>query len=171
MKKDFYIFSDIKGVLNSTLWQKKFKEFELGKQGYFKDVCPDNMEELNILIKKLSKKYNVKLVITAPWHMNFEKTKKLLVKGGLAYKDEILFTTPTEQKIRGLEINEFTEKNNLKGNYVVIDTGVDDVRPYIPAEKIIHPFAEYGLSNTDVTKYINKHKRLFETAEENIIGE
>ena len=70
MKKDFFVFSSLNGVLNSKLWLTKFKEFGLDEKGYSKLICPDSLSALNNLIKKISKKFNVKLVLSSLWRMN-----------------------------------------------------------------------------------------------------
>jgi len=165
MKKDFFVFSSLDGVLNSKLWLAKYKEFGLDQKGYTKLICPDCLSALNYLIKRLSKKYNVKFVLSSLWRMNVEATKKKLILNGLDYKLELLQTIDFGvDSVRGLEIQDFIEKNGVKNNYLIIDDDADNVRPFHQEDKIIKTDnMGDGLTDRLIAQYISEHKKMFET--------
>ena len=138
MKKNYYIFLDIDGVL----YDYKFliPEMENGnikKGGLIKNFNPKSIYALNFLIKYLEKKYNVNLVITSAWRYNLNLLKEVLLNNGLIFNKEILKIETTEENFRSKEIQLFIKKNKIKNNFVIIDDETQELEGCFNKKNII----------------------------------
>ena len=137
MKKQFYIFLDIDGVL----WSAPYiiREIDRGniKRGLIKDLEPKCVDALNYFIKCLDKVYDVRLVISSSWRYHMESTIKTLKKYGLEYSKEIDRTIISKDTSkRGLEIKEYlSNKDNYE--FVIIDDEMFDYNKEFNIDNII----------------------------------
>ena len=166
MKKKFYIFLDIDGVLwdePHILEQSKNDSLydSLGKNAFKKE----SMQALNLLIEGLEQSYSVQLVISSDRRGDMQKTTKVLYDNELKYQNKIDKTPATLSQIRGFEIKKYLlQKNELK-SYVVIDDEIADIKPFVPMEKIIKTSDQSALNLKQVKHFLNKHNLLTEELE------
>lgn len=117
----FYVFLDIDGVLWDWKYQKEFLKQNPHLHGRFVNKFdPKCIDALNFLLKELSKKYNVQLVISSTWRLEFEKAISSLLNQGLLFNKKIL-ATPIMKHDRQLEIETFLQDKPNKNNFVILD--------------------------------------------------
>ena len=121
MKKKFYVFLDIDGVLYDWNYIKSLGPEHWG--GVIVDFDPKSIEALNYLIAQLKKEYDVELVISSTWRSNMERTMQILINHGLKTEDLFISRTrnSTNPRYRGREIMDYLENKRDKENYVIID--------------------------------------------------
>ena len=137
MRKNYYIFLDIDGVL----WDWKFLIDKIKrKETSFKDFKfkSESVDALNYLIYCINDKFDAKLVISSTWRVNMFFTKNMLYNNGLIYNKEIESTKffPPSRK-RGEQILDFLNKKNEPNNYVVIDNNNFDFAKTLDTNKVI----------------------------------
>ena len=131
MENKRIIFTDIDGVLNVN-YKKKWKK-----------SCIE-------LYNKITEDLNLYPVITSTWRIPYDidKLNEIFKTQGINRK--ILGTTILLQpSIRGLEILEFIERNNIK-EYCIIDDKINDIKDYV--DNIIHINNYYGITEKDLIK-------------------
>lgn len=131
MENKRIIFTDIDGVLNVN-YKKKWKK-----------SCIE-------LYNKITEDLNLYPVITSTWRIPYDidKLNEIFKTQGINRK--ILGTTILLQpSIRGLEILEFIERNNIK-EYCIIDDKINDIKDYV--DNIIHINNDYGITEKDLIK-------------------
>lgn len=134
MKDKFYIFLDIDGVLYD--WNFILKKSDK-KACTIKNFDPKSIDALNFLIEKLSKSFNVEIVITSTWRINMQKTIEILLKNGLNKTIKINSTEISNYpQNRGLEILNYLQNNSCK-NFVIIDDEMFDFDKYFKKSHII----------------------------------
>ena len=117
----FYVFLDIDGVLWDWKYQKEFLKQNPNLRGQFVNkLDPKCIDALNFLLKELSKKYNVQLVLSSTWRLEFEKAISSLLNQGLLFNKKIL-ATPIMKHDRQLEIETFLQDKPNKNNFVILD--------------------------------------------------
>lgn len=136
MKKNFYIFLDIDGVLNDLAFIKE--NLDKKNSSIIKIFNPKSVDALNYLLNTLTTCYNVNLVISSSWRINMDETVSVL-KSNKILLDEISisstgFISPNK---RGLEILEYLNDKQDINNYVIIDDEDFDFKEYFPSSKII----------------------------------
>ena len=162
MKKTFYIFLDIDGVLYD--WDYIINEMDSGrmKKGSFIDKFkPESIEALNFLIREQSKNYNVQLVISSTWRFFMEKTILILKRNGLQYNGPI-HSTPisNDQSKRGEEILSYL-KGKTNYDIVIIDDEKFDFKKHFDGSKIIKTEHYHSaLSLNQIKSYIAKNNEL-----------
>lgn len=123
------IFTDIDGVLNVN-YKKKWKK-----------SCIE-------LYNKITEELDLYTVITSTWRIphNIDKLNEIFPKP--RNKKKILdFTILLQPSIRGLEIIEFIERNNIK-EYCIIDDKINDIKGYV--NNIVHINNDYGILEKDI---------------------
>ena len=152
--KDFYVFLDIDGVLWDWAFVKE--QIACGKQkmgGSIKNFNPQSIWALNYLIQKLGQEYNVKLVLTYTWRIDFGYACNVLYANKLKYDGQIFATliSSTPNK-RGLEILEFL-KDKQNYDFVIIDDEMFDFNDHFNLKYII----KTNMQNDSLNKkHINK---------------
>ena len=135
--KKFYIFLDIDGVLYD--WDWIIEEVNSGRQkrgGLFEKFKPDSMLALNMLIEKLNKIYDVRLVISSTWRSDLTNCIKVLKNNGLCYNKKVEATPFSDPSKRGEQILEFLkDKHNY--DFVIIDDEMFDFLKFFHRSKII----------------------------------
>ena len=129
MENKKIIFTDIDGVLNVN-YRKKWKK-----------SCID-------LYNKITEELNLYPVITSTWRIphNIDKLNEIFETQGINRK--ILGATILLQpSIRGLEILEFIERNNVK-DYCIIDDNINNITGFV--DNIIHINNDYGITENDL---------------------
>lgn len=158
MKKKFYIFLDIDGVLYD--WDYIIGEVESGrmKRGSFiNKFKPESMMALNFLIQSLSIKYDVQLVISSTWRSNLPFTIKTLKDNGLKYNKIIEATPIWDPAKRGEQILSYLNDNHCKKEFVIIDDEMFDFAKYFDKKNIIKTeMFHSALSKSDVEKFLYK---------------
>lgn len=133
MQNKFLIFLDIDGVLydwDFILSQNK-------KSGIIQTFNPKSVEALNYFIHKLSKDYNVEVVITSSWRKNMVKTLNVLKENKICADIKISSTKITSTpQFRGKEILAFLKNNPCK-KFVIIDDETFDYHKYFNENQII----------------------------------
>ena len=137
MKKKFYVFLDIDGVLYDWNYIKSLGPEHWG--GVIVDFDPKSIEALNYLIAQLKKEYDVELVISSTWRSNMERTIQILINHGLKTEDLFISRTrnSTNPRYRGREIMDYLENKRDKENYVIIDDETFDFKEYFHDTRII----------------------------------
>ena len=137
MKKKFYVFLDIDGVLYDWNYIKSLGPEHWG--GVIVDFDPKSIEALNYLIAQLKKEYDVELVISSTWRSNMERTMQILINHGLKTEDLFISRTrnSTNPRYRGREIMDYLENKRDKENYVIIDDETFDFKEYFHDTRII----------------------------------
>ena len=157
MKKDFYIFLDIDGVLWDVEYiLKEIDEGHIKKGGIIKDLKPSCIEALNYLIEKLENFYDVILVISSSWRYNLKNTINILKKYGLKYDKDIARTRlTTKNSSRGEEILDYLkDKSNYE--FVIIDDEEFDFKKHFDKSNIIKTNIEnQSLSMKMVREYLS----------------
>lgn len=165
MNNNFYIFLDIDGVFNHFSWFKKCLLENLEKKGYHLFFCPKNIENFNMLLNYYKiKNYNPQIVITSTWRLNendFKTCKNMLVKYGLNYSGEFDRTEIKPRGIRGRQILNYMEANNIKTNFVIIDDKSKYLKNYFFKNDIIlsSGLFGHGLTKNNIENYINNHEQ------------
>lgn len=158
MKKTFYIFLDIDGVLYD--WDYIINEVNSGRMkrgSCFKKFKPESIKALNYLIKMLGLQYDVKLVISSTWRSDLSGTIQTLKKNGLEYNNLIERTPFIEPSKRGEEILWFLkDKENYK--FVIIDDEQFDFSIYFKKSSIIKTEMFHdALSVLHVRKFLDNY--------------
>lgn len=138
MKKNFYIFLDIDGVLYD--WDYIITEMDSGrmkKGSFINKFKPESMMALNYLIEKLSVVYEVQLVISSTWRSNLPFTIKTLKDNGLKYNKKIDATPIWDPAKRGEQILSYLIDKQCKKEFVVIDDEMFDFPLYFDKKNII----------------------------------
>lgn len=119
MKKDLLIFLDFDGVLHHIFPLKDNTDQQNEKFHFV-----DNFEET---IKKLTKDFDVKIVFSTSWKekFSFEELKGFFEDLPYCY-NAMIDSTPnlkhsTDEGYKWLEAKEWMDKNNYKGNYLILD--------------------------------------------------
>lgn len=134
MKKDFYVFLDIDGVL----WDWEFFKSLNKKVGIINIFNPKSVEALNYLLLKLEQNYNPIIVITSSWRNDMNETEEALVNNGVKFSNELKRTRLTQTPFyRGKEIKRFLEENGNCKNYVIIDDEISQIVNLFPKCRII----------------------------------
>lgn len=163
MKKKFYIFLDIDGVL----WDKKFVESKKINFNQIKKIGFDknSIVALNSLLSFLKDNFEPIIVISSSWRIidsNFDLCKKLLEQGGLEYFGEIQ-KTPLGFA-RGGEISKFLKRNKEKENYVIIDDSIEDIIDFghLDSKKIIKTDLENGdLNANHIQSFLERFDEIY----------
>lgn len=152
MKDKFYIFLDIDGVLYD--WDFILKK-AIKKSGTIKDFNPKSINALNFLIEKLSKSFNVEIVITSTWRINMQKTIEILLNNGLNKTIKINSTEISNNpQNRELEILNYLQNNTCE-NFVIIDDEMFDFDKYFNKNHIINTnIFNLSLNKEMVLKYL-----------------
>jgi len=155
MKKNFYIFLDIDGVLNDVAFikQNSYK----GKNITSELFNPKSVEALNYLIDTLTAHYETNLVISSSWRINMDKTLSIMKKNNVRLDNisvsSTKFIVPNK---RGLEILDYLNDKQDINNYVIIDDEEFDFKEYFPNSKIIKTNFFYDPINKEkITKFIS----------------
>jgi len=118
MKENYYVFLDIDG----TMWDIKYVLYSLyfGSYSYLRQPNIQSVDALNLLIKELSKSYNVQIVISSVLRKFCKRDIKLMKEFGLKYNGNIQIT-PLFCSSRNIAIKKYllTKENN--NNYLIID--------------------------------------------------
>lgn len=133
MENKRIIFTDIDGVLNVN-YKKKWKK-----------SCIE-------LYNKITEEFDLYPFITSTWRipLNIDKLNDIFRNQGINRK--ILDSTILLQhSIRGLEILEFIERNNIK-EYCIIDDKINDIKGYV--NNIVHINNDYGILEKDINYII-----------------
>ena len=158
MKKKFYVFLDIDGVLYDWVYIKEqVKKGKIKKGGKIDVFNPESIIALNLLIEKLEKIYDVRLVISSAWRHYMDMTVSKLKDNGLVY-DKKIESTPisTNPKQRGKEIRRYL-MNKENYDYVVIDDEDFDFEETIPLFKRIKTSIYSGSLNKNIVNaYFNR---------------
>lgn len=129
MENKRIIFTDIDGVLNVN-YKKKWKK-----------SCIE-------LYNKITDELDLYPVITSTWRIphNIDKLNEIFRNKGIKRKilDSTILLQPS---VRGLEILEFIERNNIK-EYCVIDDKINDIKGYV--NNIVHINNDYGILEKDL---------------------
>lgn len=137
MKKKFYVFLDIDGVLFDWDYIKSLSEEHHG--GIMTSFHPDSISALNYFLAQLSIAYDVELVISSTWRSNMNYTMNVLVENGLKTND--IFVSKTEMSAtphyRGKEILNYLQNKKDKENYAIIDDELFDYKKYFDFKRII----------------------------------
>lgn len=129
MENKRIIFTDIDGVLNVN-YKKKWKK-----------SCVD-------LYNKITEELNLYTVITSTWRIPYDidKLNEIFRNQGITRK--ILGTTILLQpSIRGLEILEYIERNNIR-EYCITDDNITNITGYV--NNIVHINNDYGITEKDI---------------------
>ncbi len=150
----FYVFLDIDGVLWDWKYQKEFLKQNPNLRGQFVNkLDPKCIDALNFLLKELSKKFDVQLVISSTWRLEFEKTISSLLNQGLLYNKKIL-ATPIMKHDRQREIETFLLDKPNKNNFVILDDDFECLD--FDQNKIIKTnIANSSLSKKMVSNFLN----------------
>ena len=158
MKKNFYIFLDIDGVLYDWEYIKTLiRDGKIKKGGKITAFKPESIEALNYLIEKKSKDFNVNLVISSTWRHYMDSIIEKLNLAGLRYNGEFTRTPISgNPKQRGFEIKRYlSDKMNF--DYVIIDDEICDYYKYFEPHKIIKTeLYEHALDKEMIDTYLSK---------------
>lgn len=162
MKKHFYIFLDVDGVLYDWEFIRgQIRAGKIKKGGKISAFKPESIEALNYLIREKSKDNEVHIVISSTWRHYMETIIERLKEHGLDYNGEFSRTPISgDPKKRSYEIKEYLRgKTNF--DYVIIDDEILDFNEQFDSSKIIKTeLYERALDQELVTTYLNKvHKR------------
>ena len=112
--KKFYLFLDIDGVLWDWAYLKKeIAEGRIKKGGIAGNFKPESINSLNYLIRRLSEKYDVKLVISSSWR---KLRVWILIEEYLINKGLPIIDVTSRLNNRGEEIRENFEEFVYKRN-------------------------------------------------------
>lgn len=129
MENKRIIFTDIDGVLNVN-YKKKWKK-----------SCIE-------LYNKITEELDLYPIITSTWRIphNIDKLNEIFRNQGIKRKilDSTILLQPS---VRGLEILEFIERNNIN-EYCVIDDKINDIKGYV--NNIVHINNDYGILEKDI---------------------
>ena len=158
MKKNFYIFLDIDGVLYDWEYIKGLmREGKIKKGGKITAFKPESIDALNYLIEKKSKEYNVNLVISSTWRHYMDAIVEKLKAAGVRYDGEFSRTPISgDSKKRGFEVKSYLA-NKVNFDYVIIDDEICDYYKYFEPSKVIKTeLYEHALNKEMIDTYLNK---------------
>ena len=159
MKKDFYVFLDIDGVL----WDWKFirEQVEQGKLkrgGLIDTFNPQSIRAIDNLLYGLEKQYNVQLVLSSTWRYEMRTAIKTLKRNGFEHYNQ-MDTTPISRtpEHRGLEILKYLEDKPEPYDFVVID---DEMYDFVDCFNLSHliktNMLNASLSQEQVDVFLNQ---------------
>ena len=159
MKKDFYVFLDIDGVL----WDWKFirEQVEQGKLkrgGLIDTFNPQSIRAIDNLLYGLEKQYNVQLVLSSTWRYEMRTAIKTLKRNGFEHYDQ-MDTTPISRtpEHRGLEILKYLEDKQKPYDFVVIDDEMYDFADCFNLSHLIKTnMLNASLSQEQVDVFLNQ---------------
>ena len=155
MKKRFYIFLDIDGVLNDEEHAKK--NMVNGIVDFFNPVSVD---ALNYLIFKLKSNYEVEIYTISSWK-NIDVIKRYFDMYGVSVDGINLSRLGDASKPTGKDILDFLKCRDERENYVVIDDEERDYQAYIPINRIIKTdFYKDSLRKYMVDEFLEKNNVL-----------
>ena len=169
-KENFYVFLDFDGVLNDFLTVPGLHKIG----GFFVKNTDSNtfnkesIQAVNYLLKALETKYNVKLVLSSFWRLNFEKAKSVLKNNGLEYDGEIGRTPKLKGKKRAIEILRYLaehEDRNVTQNFLTIDDKGHLPKYFKDQNSIKTNIINGSLTMSDILNYLDKYQT--EVAEKN----
>lgn len=170
MKRDFYVFLDIDGVLWDWKWRKEQINLGLIKKPFsiITNFKPESMQALNYLIENLNARYNCKLVISSSWRYMLERAKQTLIKNGLTYDQEILATdTNTPLYGREFQILRFLKSRDEKCKYLIIDDTMFGYDNHFCPQKVIRTnIFNNSLNMTQVISWLKVHNLYKEKSNE-----
>lgn len=158
MRKNFYVFLDIDGVL----WDWPFIKEEVAK-GNLEKGClekqdgifafkPESVSALKTLLEILMETYDVNLVISSSWRSDMAQTINTLIKYDLFNVKKIEATRLTTHRIRGLEIKEYLKDKPDNDNYCIIDDEISDIISFVKKDSVIKTSLFDGALNIDQVK-------------------
>ena len=159
MKKDFYVFLDIDGVL----WDWKFirEQVEQGKLkrgGLIDTFNPQSIRAIDNLLYGLEKQYNVQLVLSSTWRYEMRTAIKTLKRNGFEHYNQ-MDTTPISRtpEHRGLEILKYLEDKPEPYDFVVIDDEMYDFADCFNLSHLIKTnMLNASLSQEQVDVFLNQ---------------
>ncbi len=154
MKKRFYIFLDIDGVLNNAaffenLYEKEKNDLTLNQ------LDDENVQAFRKLHRKISEVFDTQIVISSSWRNLKKKLLRSLEEKRLDIEN-LEYTGKDEHEGRGLEIKKFLNGKDDVLGYVILDDEVEDIKVYINDKHIVETdFYADGLTNNHVNKFLN----------------
>lgn len=153
MKKHFYIFLDIDGVLWDYKWLKQeIENGKIKKGGLIQSFNSESVNALNYLFKKLSNKYEIYLVISSTYRKDMNKLKSLFKDYKLNISTiQNICPLPSLNLTREEEILNFVVKNKAK-NYLIIDDETNNLKNLFSQKNIIKTNIYNSSLNMDMVK-------------------
>ena len=162
-KENFYVFLDVDGVLNDFLTIPGLHKFGgmFVKHTDSNTFNRESIQAVNYLLKVLDTKYNVKLVLSSFWRLNFEKAKSVLKNNGLEYEGEIGRTSNLRGKKRAIEILRYLaehEDRNVTQNFLTIDDKGHLPKYFKDQNSIKTNIINGSLTMSDILNYLDKYQ-------------
>ena len=147
------IFVDIDGVLNNfysihgTFLEEReihFDERNRARKRFInsKDILGNFINrtfyfdiDKIILLNKIVRESDANIVISSSLRVD-ENVVKYLVARGFLFPDRVIGLTPCGDDHRGVQIKEWIEENNFKGNFIILDDDTSDIDPYFNRKKV-----------------------------------
>ena len=158
MKKSFYIFLDVDGVLYDWEYiRSQIRSGKMKKGGKIDAFKPESIDALNYLIREKSKGYEVNLVISSTWRHYMDTIISRLNEHGLVYDGEFSRTPISgDPKKRSYEIKEYL-RSKINYDYVIIDDEALDYKQQFDESKIIKTeLYERALDKQLVDEYLRR---------------
>ena len=159
MRKTFYVFLDIDGVLWD--WQFVRQQVELGNMkrgGLIDSFNPQSIRAVDNLLYGLEKQYNVKLVLSSTWRYEMHTAVRTLKRNGLEHFARIDATPiPRTPEHRGQEILQYLENKPEPYDFVVIDDEMYDFKNCFDLSHLIKTNIYNGsLSQSQVDEFLQQ---------------
>ena len=159
MKKDFYVFLDIDGVL----WDWKFiremvESGKLKRGGLINTFNPQSIRAIDNLLYGLEKQYNVQLVLSSTWRYEMHTAIKTLKRNGFEHYAQ-MDTTPITRtpEHRGLEILKYLEDKQKPYDFLVIDDEMYDFADCFDLSHLIKTsMVDASLSQSQVDAFLQE---------------
>ena len=159
MRKTFYVFLDIDGVLWD--WQFIRQQVEQGKMkrgGLIDTFNPQSIKAADNLLYGLEKQYNVKLVLSSTWRYEMDTAVRTLKRNGFEHYAR-MDTTPITRtpENRGREILAYLENKPQPYDFVVIDDEMYDFAECFDLSHLIKTHIYNGsLSQSQVDEFLQQ---------------
>lgn len=141
IKKLFFIFLDVDGVLNNEDYIEECYEKNGHHAMHMNHVPfdPKCLENLMILVNKLREKYSVEIILSSTWRLHeidYEIVNARIAEYGLSLFDR----TKYMGNIRGLEIKDYLDNNKKCKNFLIIDDDPFDIVTYFKDNLVLTNF-------------------------------
>lgn len=159
MRKRFYVFLDIDGVLWD--WQFIRQQVEQGKikrGGLIDTFNPQSIKAVDNLLYGLEKQYNVKLVLSSTWRYEMDTAVRTLKRNGFKHFARIDATPITSTPgNRGQEILQYLKDELEPYDFVVIDDEMYDFAECFDLSHLIKTHIYNGsLSQSQVDEFLQQ---------------
>lgn len=126
------VFLDFDGVINTIQIYKEQSERNdrISAKGYFFDMCNSSKKRVSnmqavIWLDKICHDYDLKIVISSTWRINYKDSVEALYNSGLSKDIDVVGYTPWDNDSRGSQIKKYLSEHKEIKDFIILDDDSD----------------------------------------------